>query len=226
MANERVDGREQVGEAIGVLFAASRDSVVWAARSAGEIQIDSIAISRKVASSVVKSVGEVAVEAFDVWEQATKKALQTSRALGQEVGATVRLLVHDLPVGVIEVVRHVLASASDAVKGGIREAADIGTTAAASVSRVAHESTQATQRVAGDVTGAARAGIGGAIEVSRAAGATGVRAAREVLGGLIDGARGIGNIRPLRLRVAAAPSSPRSVAGRGRRRAASEGAAS
>jgi hypothetical protein len=224
MANERVEGREQVGEAIGVLFAASRDSVVWAVRSAGEIQIDSIAISRKIASSAIKSVGEVAVEAFDVWEQATKKALQTSRTLGQEAGATVKLLVRDLPVGVIEVVRHVLTSASDAVKGGIREAADIGTIAAASVSRVAHESTQATQRVAGDVTGAARAGIGGAIEVSRAAGATGVRAAREVLGGIVDGARGIGNIRPLRLRVAA-PSSPR-VAGRGRRRAASEGAAS
>jgi hypothetical protein len=214
MANERMDGREQVSEAIGVLFAASRDGIVWGVRSAGEIQVDSIAASRKVTSTIIRAAGEVAVEAMDGWEHAAKKALQTSRVLGQEVVAALRSFVRDLPVGVIEVVRDVLASASDAVKGGIREAADVAATAAASAGRVAHETTQTTQRVAGDLTGVARAGIGGAIDASRVAGATGVRAAREVLGGLVDGARG--NIRSFRRRAVRPP-----VHNRRRRRTAS-----
>jgi len=198
--------------------------MVWAVKSVGEIQVDSIAASRKVTSSVIKAAGEIAVEAMDGWEQSVKKALQTSRVLGHEVGAAARLVVRDLPVGTIDVVREVLASTSDAAKGGVREAADLVATAVASAGRVARETTQAMQRIAGDITGIARAGIGGAIDVSRAAGTTGARAAREILGGLVEGARGVGNVRAFRLR--APGSSRRSPAGRRRRRAVSAAAAS
>jgi hypothetical protein len=200
MANaiERWEGREHVGEAISVLFTTSRNSVTWGIRNAGDI----------------------AVEAVDVGEQVAKKVLQTSRLLGHEVITSLRFLMRDLPVGVIEGVRHVLGSTSDALKGGIRETAEIGAAAAASMSRVAHETTQATQRVAGDVTEVARAGIDGAMDMSRAAGATGVRVAQEVLGGLVGGVRGVGSVRPFRLRAAASSSSHRST-GRVRRRAVS-----
>ena len=224
MAKEGFEGRDEVGEAIGVLFGASRDGFVWGIRSAGQIQLDVASVSRNVASSVLKVAGELVVEGIDVWEQAVKKSLQASRVVGQELFAAVRPLVRDLPVGAIEVVRHVLGSASDAVKGGIREVAEIGAVAAVSAGRAVHETTQATQRVAGDVTGIARAGIDSAIDVSRTAGATGVRAAREVLGGLIEGARGVGGVRPFRLRPAGSPPSSPSNGSRGRRRAASEGA--
>lgn len=223
MANEKLDAREQVGEAIGALFTASRDGIVWVVRSVGEIQVDAIAASRKVASSIIKVADEVAIEALDGWEQAVKKALHTSRGLGQEGGAAVRSLVRDLPIGTIDVVSDVLASASGAAKGGIREMADLVATAVASAGRVVHETTQATQRVASDITGVARAGIGGAIDVSRAAGATSVRAAREVLGGLVEGARGMGNVRAFRPRAA---GSSRRHSGRRRRRAVSAAAAS
>jgi len=223
MANEKLDAREQVGEAIGALFTASRDGIVWVVRGVGEIKVDAIAASRKVTSSIIRAADEVAVEALDGWEQAVKKALHTSRGLGQEAGVAVRSLVRDLPISTIDVVGEVLASASGAAKGGIRELADLVATAVASAGRVVHETTQATQRVASDITGIARAGIGGAIDVSRTAGATGVRAAREVLGGLVEGARGMGNVRAFRPRAA---GSSRRHSGRRRRRAASAAAAS
>src|SRR5438128_8010650 len=152
MANERFKGRDEVGEAIGVLFGASRDGFVWGIRSAGQIQLDLASVSRNVAASALKLAGELVVEGIDVWEQAAKKALQASRVVGQEIFAAARPLVRDLPVAAIEVARHVLGSASDAVKGGIREAAEIGAVAAASAGWVVHETTQATQRVAGEVT--------------------------------------------------------------------------
>jgi len=112
----------------------------------------------------------------------------------------------------------VLASTSDAAKGGIREAADLVATAVASAGRVGTRRTQSDARIAGDITRHRLAPDRRAIDVSRAAGRRAFAPRARFSGDSSSGAR-VGNVRafgsahPVRL-----VARPAAVAGGARSR--------